>query len=177
MVEWLYPYGSVVIYRNLSEKEVDKLIVGRYNVAVDSQGRLIVPSSWHPDLGEEVVIIRDLSASGEHFLTALTKEAYNGLINDFGHNPPPISATQTFQGAYCSTPAAAGSIRSAGSPLIPITSPTPEYPAAPCSRRTSGPTTPFLRSGSPPLLSGTIRLTMSFSSRRICRRTPKRSGT
>lgn len=63
------------------------MIVGRYNVAVDAQGRLIVPSAWHPDLGEGVVIIRDLSASGERFLTALTQEAYNALINDFGHNP------------------------------------------------------------------------------------------
>lgn len=63
------------------------MIVGRYNVTVDAQGRLIVPSAWHPDLGTELVIIRDLSASGEKFLTALTRDAFNGLINDFAHNP------------------------------------------------------------------------------------------
>lgn len=63
------------------------MIVGSFNVAVDSQGRLIVPSSWHPDLGEGVVVIRDLSASGEHFLTALTAQAFNSMIDDFAHNP------------------------------------------------------------------------------------------
>ncbi|MBR5714488.1 MAG: hypothetical protein IKX58_06855 [Clostridia bacterium] len=63
-----------------------KLIVGRYQVAVDAQGRLIVPSGWHPDLGDGVVVIRDLSASGEHFLTALTAQAFNSMIDDFAHN-------------------------------------------------------------------------------------------
>ena len=68
------------------QKEVEKLIVGSYSVAVDAQGRLIVPASWHPDLGEGVVIIRDLSPSGEHFLTALTAQAYNSTLSDFAHN-------------------------------------------------------------------------------------------
>lgn len=63
------------------------MIVGSYNVAVDTQGRLIVPSGWHPDLGEGVVVVRDLSASGEHFLTALTAQAFESMINDFAHNP------------------------------------------------------------------------------------------
>ncbi|MBR0135860.1 MAG: hypothetical protein IJM18_06640 [Clostridia bacterium] len=63
------------------------MIVGSYSVAVDAQGRLIVPSGWHPDLGEGIVIIRDLSASGEHFLTALTSQAFNSMIDDFAHNP------------------------------------------------------------------------------------------
>ena len=61
------------------------MIVGSFTVAVDAQGRLIVPSGWHPDLGEGVVVIRDLSASGERFLTALTKEAFDSTINDFSH--------------------------------------------------------------------------------------------
>lgn len=63
------------------------MIVGSYNVAVDAQGRLIVPSGWHPDLGEGVVVVRDLSPAGEHFLTALTAKAFEGLINDFAHDP------------------------------------------------------------------------------------------
>lgn len=62
------------------------MIVGSYSVAVDAQGRLIVPSSWHPDLGDGVVIIRDLSPSGEHFLTALTAQAYESTLSDFAHN-------------------------------------------------------------------------------------------
>lgn len=62
------------------------MIVGSYNVAVDAQGRLIVPSGWHNDLGESVVVVRDLSASGEHFLTALTLQAFNSMLSDFSHN-------------------------------------------------------------------------------------------
>lgn len=61
------------------------MIVGSCNVAVDAQGRLIVPSAWHPDLGEGVIVIRDLSASGEHFLTALTIQAFNSTLSDFSH--------------------------------------------------------------------------------------------
>lgn len=61
------------------------MIVGSFSVAVDAQGRLIVPSAWHPDLGEGVVIVRDLSASKKPFLTALTKEAFESTINDFSH--------------------------------------------------------------------------------------------
>ncbi len=64
------------------------MIVGRSTVTVDAQGRLIVPSAWQGDLGESVVVIRDMSASGERFLTALTAKAYDAMINDFAHNPP-----------------------------------------------------------------------------------------
>ena len=63
------------------------MIVGSFQVTVDAQGRLIVPSGWHPDLGEGVVVVRDLSPSGEHFLTALPAQAYESTINDFAHNP------------------------------------------------------------------------------------------
>lgn len=62
------------------------MIVGSATVAVDTQGRLIVPAGWHPDLGEGVVVIRDLSPSGEHFLTALTAQAYASMLSDFAHN-------------------------------------------------------------------------------------------
>ncbi|MBQ1892482.1 MAG: hypothetical protein II155_00095 [Clostridia bacterium] len=63
------------------------MIVGSFNVTVDAQGRLIVPSDWAEALGERVVVIRDLSPSGEHFLTALPMEAYQSYISDFAHNP------------------------------------------------------------------------------------------
>ncbi len=62
------------------------MIVGSFSVAVDAQGRLIVPAGWHPDLGEGVILIRDLSPSGERFLTALTAQAFDCTINDFSHN-------------------------------------------------------------------------------------------
>lgn len=63
------------------------MIVGSYNVTVDSQNRLIVPTLWHQDIGEFVIITRDVSDSGERFLTAMPSAAYQSTINDFGHNP------------------------------------------------------------------------------------------
>ena len=62
------------------------MIVGSYSVTVDSQNRLIVPPLWHQDIGEFVIVTRDLSESGEHFLTAMPKEAYQSTIDTFAHN-------------------------------------------------------------------------------------------
>jgi DNA-binding transcriptional regulator/RsmH inhibitor MraZ len=77
-------YGAKAVKKYV-QREVEGLIVGSYNVSVDAQGRLIIPNNWHTDLGELVVVVRDLSASGEHFLTALTIPAFNSTLNDFSH--------------------------------------------------------------------------------------------
>lgn len=67
--------------------EAEKYLVGRYNVTVDPQNRLIIPTIWQQSIGERVIVIRDLSESGEHYLTALPNEAFQSMMSDFSHVP------------------------------------------------------------------------------------------
>lgn len=81
-------------------KTESEMIYGTYTVALDTQGRFIVPSDWIPLLGENVIIARGVAPGNQHFLTVYPLEYFEETLEDFAHNAPSDTDKQALSRKY-----------------------------------------------------------------------------